>query len=377
MKTISIHSIFFTTFFINLFSIAWGQNYQSVHYDREAYFESEHFGIHPDGGSACGPCRLGIRVQEVLPDSNQFVFPTYWQSLDFPATPRPSWLGDTLQILSDGTELFHNKDGVLITLKPQTELLGTWNVFELPDDAYFEAIVSAITYDEILGQMDSVKTISFQAKDSAGMNISHEMNDSTIEISQNLGFVKACDIYHFPEVKEPILLIGLTDPDLGEPLLNTRTIFDFNIGDERHYVDDHWFEATDYSRWIVLNREDITPDSVVYTFDRYRVHKYGYDDDNGVYVIVYSKQRDTLFQSYKLDGYNYFDSHPYEAVPNTNNFIFSYIWKDWDGFWVKEINNDPGNVSSNWYSHYQTCLGPTKRHSNASGGVEWHEELVY
>ena len=225
MKTINKQMIFWVLLVLVSIGPVLGQNYQSVYYDREAYFETESFGLTESGWGPCSPCRIGIRVASVLPDTMYYVFPTYWIDGIFPHIPRPSWLGDTMQILADGTEFFHNKNEELITLKARLEHLETWPVFQLPDSAYLEGKITAIIYEEVLGQMDSVKTITFQVKDSDGETINHEINGVTIRIGKHLGFVKACDFYHFPISQEPKFLIGQSNPDIGEPLLNGKAIF--------------------------------------------------------------------------------------------------------------------------------------------------------
>ncbi len=110
MKPPFVRSTFLLAVLVLNVVCLFGQNYKTVHFDREVYFESEEFGMASDGWSPCHPCRFGIRVQEVLGDSTQYVFPVYWNTAPGVGEPRFSWMGDTLQFLSDGTELFRNKN---------------------------------------------------------------------------------------------------------------------------------------------------------------------------------------------------------------------------------------------------------------------------
>jgi hypothetical protein len=49
MKTIFIRFTFLVAVLVLNVVCLFGQNYKTVHFDREGYFESEGFGLYPDG----------------------------------------------------------------------------------------------------------------------------------------------------------------------------------------------------------------------------------------------------------------------------------------------------------------------------------------
>lgn len=379
MKTSINHFAAFVLVFLFTSGSLSGQNYQTVHFDREAYFESETFDIDNNGSSHCNPCRFGIRVDTTLSDSFNYVFPTYYYNdgINGDLQTRGSWLGGEVAFQPNGVEVFQNKLEEPIEIKTQAILQETWPMFLLPDNAFLEARVTNISYQEVLGQMDSVKTISIQAKDVNGENLDHTINDATIKIGQNLGFIETPDLYHFPNYNELRFLIGLTNPDLGEGILDTKKVFDFEVGDERHYIDEHDYNEIVFSKTIVIGKEYVNVDSVVYHIDRYEVRKISYMDyDQGITVTYFDEEIYSLVNGYNLTDYTFLNVHPYELISGSDN-VTSYIGKDTNEQWFKEINNGPANSSVNWFKQHQKGLGVTKSYFRESPEVLEYECLVY
>jgi Secretion system C-terminal sorting domain len=353
-----------------------GQNYQTVYLEREGFFDAEEFGLTPEGHSLCYPCRFGIRVDTIASDSQHYVFPTYWENEDYEqeATARASWLGDTLTFLNDGRELFRNKNGDTITLKPQTPLGGKWVMYELSSNTYLEAEVFAIDFQEVLGQMDSVKTIVLQARNTLGETIEHEMNGFILKIGQYSGFVEACDMFHFPKRMKEIYLVGSRNPDYGATLLYEDEIFDFNIGDERHYKDDHWFDLIEYRRYIVTDVDFINMDSVTYTFEILLVcYYYWFDQQTQQENSAYVRDTAIIQSTHHLTAPSYINMHPYE-----HQDVYTYLDQNEEGHWLKIISdNKTASLSHTWHKKYQKCLGEIDAFSWLEGSLFISRELVY
>jgi len=371
---ISLCFIFFIFYSIAL----TGQNYKSVHFDREAYFESESFFVEEeDGLSPCSPCRFGIRVDSLLSSSNQYVFPAYNSRIFCSASPRASWLGDTLTLLPDGTEQFRNKAAGTITIKTQAEPGDSWLMFDLNGSNYLEASVVDKVYEEALGVMDSIKTFSISAKDMNGDSIDHEMNGFIFRIGKLSGFVEAFDMYHFPERLNPMFLIGMNEPEIGEQLLDKASIFDFNVGDERHYyqyLSSFSSQSNTNTRYIILNRDN-NPDNVIYTMERYLVHISSfYDYDLETNVTSVNSLLDTITRIYDLEIDDIINRHPYEYRDDDS---FSHIGKDSENEWVK-YTLSTACLTETVDKDYKVCLGLTHDYYRASGqNTGKDEDLVY
>jgi len=380
MKTNFTRFIFLIALFIfNVVSL-FGQNYKTVQPDRESYFESEEFGMGSNGWSPCHPCRFGIRVQEVLSNSSQYVFPTYWNTNTGVGEPRFSWMGDTLQLLTDGTELFRNKNEETITIKPQTLIGESWTMFDLGGGDYLEATVTEKNLETVFDQMDSIKTFVIQAKNIIGENIDHEMNDFSFRIGKNTGLIEAFDLYHFPTRMERIYLIGKSNPVVGEELLNAKLIYDFQVGDERLYIDGDEFNTT-YKRIVTLEREDVNPDSVRYLFHVHEVQQVAiYNPVTDDYDTEYSHSEGEEYHGYNVGDGHQLNIHPYE-INNTQsgieNNLYNFIGKNADGKWYKSFYTNPASLSFNSGETYQACLGHTQRYYQESIDIHYNEQLIY
>jgi hypothetical protein len=393
MKTIFIRFTFLVAVLVLNVVCLFGQNYKTVHFDREGYFESEGFGLYPDGSglpnlstSNEDQVRFGIRIDTLLSDDLNYVFPIYWEDSNFLYLQRPSWLGDTLKLSLNGTEVFRNKNGELITINTQAELGHTWHIFELLDTAYLQAEVTAISYQEVLGQMDSIRIVLIQAKNIDGENIDHDMNGFTLVLGKESGFVETCDMYHFPVRQNKIHLIGLTNPEVGEKMLTTKTIFDFHVGDERHYnrlFDGGDYQDRKYKKWIVLDRNESNEDTIAYTFDYYEVQLY-VDDYSDDFVTITS---DTIVIKYDLNNKMH-NTHPFEISEESSmyfgpqTFVFKNDNGDWfkyafDGIWAGSDSLIPNDFERNRI-YYQACLGMT-HFNRVEQGVfgTLNEDLVY
>jgi len=52
-------------------------------------------------------------------------------------------------------------------------LNGTWKFCALPHQSYIQATVTSIVNESVLGMIDQVKTITFQAKNSSNVNLTN------------------------------------------------------------------------------------------------------------------------------------------------------------------------------------------------------------
>jgi hypothetical protein len=154
-----------------------------------------------------------------------------------------SWIGRKFRVFPNGDHLFYNISGSPILIKTQALLNETWICYER-NDLKIRAAITDISIDSFIGLTDSVKTISLQALDSAGNNITHEINNKQFKISKSHGFVKLVALHVFPDIQNEFIpdqpneftLNGLTSPVAGIQNLTARACYNFELGDELHTI---------------------------------------------------------------------------------------------------------------------------------------------
>ena len=139
-------------------------------------------------------------------------------------------------------------------------------------------------YGSVLGLEDSVKTIRFQALDSAANPIDDPVNQMQLSLSQRYGWTKALNFNLFPNLEveyfpyqyfQTCELIGLSNPKVGRQNLTWFDVYDFEPGDVLHVYETNFdccgiSPCTMNHRRIIytyLDRADY-PDSIVYHVNR-------------------------------------------------------------------------------------------------------------
>ena len=177
----------------------------------------------------------GLRVDsvKVAADTILYPFATIQEVSASCFSPyKASWMGEKVVIKPDGSNLFFNREGGIITLKTQSRLNETWIAFQRTDAFRVEASVQAVELENVLGLSDSVKTIAFWVVDQQGKTIDHALNSLKVKISKNYGFVETLNFYLFPDIVVhyptdrlgKYTLVGLTDPKVGVQNLSMALI---------------------------------------------------------------------------------------------------------------------------------------------------------
>jgi hypothetical protein len=230
-------------FFGVLFCFYWwcfsgiSQNYQSIQANNISFFSGFYNEIFP------------IRVDSVKKINNDSVFYFFkniqhTENYDCSYVDGDSWLGKKVIIQPSGMNIFFNKKMDTIKIKTNAILDEEWTFFNLPDSI---SIIAKITNHDtlsFLGQFDSVKTISFTVLDNNLDTVPHDINQLTIQLSKNFGFLKplnfyrlyCCNAEYYENQLFSLLLTGMTNPTIGIQNLTWLDVFDFEVGDELHIV---------------------------------------------------------------------------------------------------------------------------------------------
>ncbi len=215
--------------------ILTAQSYNSVSTGRECMFENLY------GYKA-------IRIDSVFYSGDTawyFNFRTLRNSGNFECylNGKPSWLGKYVIVCPDGDNLFFNKNNDTIRIKTAALAGESWECFRYSNGNYIESTLGLVSVESFLGITDSVKTFTFQLKNSGGNNISHPINQEVLKISKEYGMVRALNFYLYPDLNESGVLyeyfgsydlIGISNPYIGFQNLTWSETFNYNIGDEIH-----------------------------------------------------------------------------------------------------------------------------------------------
>jgi hypothetical protein len=190
-----------------------------------------------------------------------------------------SWLGGKIIMNANGDNMFFNRDNDTILIMTQAAQGESWIAYA---DTNIQVQAEIADHDlmDVLGETDSVKTITFTVYNSELDPIEHILNDKTLRLSKNQGLVTTLNFLRFPDFSnwresvEEYNLVGLSNPAIGVQNLSWFDVHDHQPGDELHIVeskDDGMSGIVhfDYKQIIekFQERHDFN-DSIVYRVER-------------------------------------------------------------------------------------------------------------
>jgi hypothetical protein len=268
------HKIITTLLLAGLMSQSLAQNYQSVNSSRIAAFADETQHIH----------FLRIDSVSFQNDSILMAFPGFEEIIPGMCyiIDGASWIARKIIVRNNGWNFFINVRNDTVAINAGAGNGDSWTAYEKPGEIIITATVSSHDTLSFLGLQDSVKTITFQAFNTQMQAITHQVNNMSIAISKQHGFVRTLNFSLFPDIFTTVglygdglreyNLAGLTDPQTGVQNLSWLEVHDFQPGDEIHVLFDSYQAVgatTEITKSIFkyLAREDF-PDSVRYTIKR-------------------------------------------------------------------------------------------------------------
>ncbi len=241
---------------------------------------------------------------------------------------KDTWTGKKIIIKPNGFNVFINQNSDSIVLNTQAILGESWVMFNNGINSRFIATVSDISSVDVLGVTEIVKQITIELRDTLNTVIYHPFNGKTIEISDNLGFVKAYHFYAFPNDTTSFQLCGKRNPDLGLNELTNQEAYNLEVGDvfkylvTKNHIDAFYSEYdyfSNYNLFLSVINKTINPDSYVYSFSRIRTNPLRYDTISQ--TIPFTNFNTELLQG-EINIHNYFDG--FQTI-NYNNLVFNYL----------------------------------------------------
>ncbi len=192
----------------------------------------------------------------------------------FPET-KPSWAGNMVNLNNaTGIYSFETNEGFTVNLDMNT---GETNTL-LFEDAGQRFMLQAMdeTFENVLGIYDSVKNLKVLHTDLQGNVINSALNNLILKAGKELGLITFFRIDSFPQILQPVTLMGLNNPAAGITQLTYADLYDYQPGDEVQYSERSLAVTCHtevkyhrYTKLTYLERED-TPDSIIYTCYRKR-----------------------------------------------------------------------------------------------------------
>jgi len=267
----------------------------------------------------------------------------------------PSRLGSAMSAGEAGN-FFFNSAGDAIRICTLKQPGQAWICCRISDSSHLEAEVSATGVENVLGRMDSIKTISFQAKLNSGEMIDHPLNNKLFQISKRSGMLTLYDFYSFPAYDSASsgvhILSGIESPSFtaGDQNLTNRFIYAFAPGDVFHtrYLDWNGPHSSPPTTLIIHRVLDSSwnkaGDTVTYRISRFTDDWRGFSDFEHVYT------KDTVVESYAVhsSACTGTDNFPEQTIfcrdgtgaLKTVNSLTQYRGAAYNSCWVKKEAND-------------------------------------
>jgi hypothetical protein len=242
----------------------------------------------------------------IVPSTGDTVFYTYSTIRDTAAECKDTTKGSILgrKIYRRSSQMmyyFFNKRNDTIFVSYKELVNNTWKFVNLTMGTYLEATVASIAPDSVMGLLDDVMTITFQAKRNDGQLIASPWNGKFIKLSKHYGLSKTFDMVNIPFDTTHYTVVGKLKPVIGIQEFGWKEVYNFAIGDVLHYSG----YTNSYTSGANTTYKEIQKvysktsygannDSVVYKFDRCR-STVSNPGNNHVYT------HDTLTVKYKFN----------------------------------------------------------------------------
>lgn len=192
-----------------------------------------------------------------------------------------SWWGKTITIRPDGITQFATQWGDTVFINTQAHTGDTWRFYDDTSQYYYTATVTGTI--GVIGSSDSIKTITINSYDNAGINLIDTLNGITLLLSKNNGLVQTIDLGIFPMQKGARRFDFTTDYLLSESVWNdgggydfskanlqykitaysvpdNLEVYDYNIGDMfmYTYVSDYQVQYTTQYLYEIIGKQLLT-----------------------------------------------------------------------------------------------------------------------
>lgn len=144
----------------------------------------------------------------------------------------PSWAGSQITVNSSNDQYtFQTIAGIPLNLNLQAGA-GQPSLFYEDSLQKFYLTRSAGSLEEIMGITDSIRNYIITHTDPEGNQISSALNNFVLKTGKVIGLINFFRIDSFPQLLQPVSLIGNFPPEAGLTLITNEDLYDYQPGDE-------------------------------------------------------------------------------------------------------------------------------------------------
>lgn len=204
---------------------------------------------------------------DTLTPSNNCV---WWVGNECFKQEKPTWLGGRIDKDAAGMHTFFNLWNEPISVPFHTDDQDTVLMYADGSQQFLLSYDSEGSTD-VLGLVDNVRQWTIHHRDLSNNPIPSPINGAVVRVGETMGLVDFFRIDSFPQVLEPVEIIGLQLLGLGLYQLTPALLEDHQPGDEVQWHEYYhlnfgppWNNYDRYRKYVYLDRTD-TQDSVLYT----------------------------------------------------------------------------------------------------------------
>lgn len=202
----------------------------------------------------------------------------------------PVWIGAKIDFNNLDSYNFYPNNGNTIHFN-FNPVYGDTTIFYEDTIQKFSLMYECTDTITVLNYSDSARFFKMQHTDLNGNVINSQLNGQNIIIAKNLGLIQFFQIDSFPQVLNPLYLIGNENPDLGIIKITNEMLYDHQPGDKIQYREDYftssgppWWSYVCFRKHIVLERIE-TSDSLKYVIDEL----FFYEDSSFIIINTITK----------------------------------------------------------------------------------------
>jgi len=286
----------------------------------------------------------------------------FWGAPECTKQDRPTWLGSGIKYDNESTYTFftQNNESLIFDF---SKMDGNPVLFyQNATEKFYYNYVKSDTLT-IMSFVDSTKFFTITHTDISGNTINSSLNGSRIISAKTLGLIQFFQVDEFPDVLNPVYILGNQSPDLGLAKITNEMLYDYNIGDEiqEHVIQWYNYPSPDnYDRYIKYTflSKTLTADSLFYQAERYVFDKGSLTSTEDVVELKYATHDQVAMLPFDYITPDYFF--------NTHKLYFEYYCGD--KMWTYRETRNRGLR----YCNAENCWG-----SNDVPGPAPQEETIY
>ncbi len=263
---------------------------------------------------------------------------------------RPTWLGPEIYFNNVQSYKFFTLNGDTLSLNFSVQSGDSALIYKNTTEKFYLTFSKADTIT-VLNFVDSARFYTIIHTDALGNTINSPINQKQVIVAKNLGMVQFFEVDAFPEILNPVYLLGNLSPDLGMAKLTNGIVYDYAVGDVFQYHETVYYnygppgqDADRFTRYTITGKV-ISVDSVFYTATRHAFDKGNSIATNDFITLKY-KANEVIAQI----PYEY--TNPAEYFYNSHSLRF----ENYCGAkrWTYRIKPDAGLR----YCSIDNCWGP-------------------